>query len=60
MGTCPHCGQMIIGLHTDIMTSQGIGDAPYAIQVLLISCARSDCGKVLGVLHPLQPERPRR
>ncbi len=52
MNTCPHCGETIIGLHTDILESRGIGNAPYSIDVLLISCANADCGKVLGVLYP--------
>ena len=56
MSKCPHCGEIIapsMGLSTAVATSHGIGDAPYQIPVLLISCSRPDCGKVLGVLHPV-------
>ena len=55
MSKCPYCGETILMLYSELVRSQGMGDAPYEIPVLLIRC--SSCNKVLGVLHPPKPER---
>ncbi len=60
MSKCPHCGETITILRSDVARLQRMGNAPYDIEVLLISCSSFDCSKVLGVLHPPQPERSHR